>query len=68
MMRSEKSQTQRGVLGDADISPELVNSIFGGVSEEVRGKRFALLTMDDSGRWRVAHNQRPTKTFPDNET
>lgn len=70
MMRSERSKTQwhRGGFGDADIPPELANSIFGGVvSTEVRGKRFALLTMDESGRWRVAHSQRPAKTFPGNE-
>lgn len=69
MMRSETSQTQwhRGGVGHVDSSPELVNSVFGGVSKEVRGKRFALLMMGDSGRWRVVHSERPAKTFPGNE-
>lgn len=69
MMRSERSQTRwhGGDFGDFDMSPELVKSIYGGVSKEVRGKRFALLTIDESGRWRVAHSQRPAKTFPGNE-
>lgn len=70
MMRSERSKTQRrrGGFGDAEVSPELVTSIFGSVSKEVRGRRFALLMMDDeSGRWRVAHSQIPAKTFPGNE-
>lgn len=69
MMRSEWSKTQRrrGGFGDAEVSPELVTSIFGGVSKEVRGKKFALLMMDESGRWRVAHSQIPAKTFPGNE-
>ncbi|KUI52625.1 hypothetical protein VP1G_00173 [Cytospora mali] len=62
-----KTQWHLGRFGNVDDSPELVNSIFGDISTEVRGKRLALLSMDESGRWRVACSQRPAKTFPDND-
>lgn len=63
-----KASWHRVGSDNVDISPELVHSIFGGISRMARGRRFALLMMDDeSGRWRVIRSQRPAKTFPTNE-
>ncbi|ROW11641.1 hypothetical protein VPNG_05557 [Cytospora leucostoma] len=65
--RMSKTPWHRGDINNTTVSPELAKSIFGGISRTIRGKRFALLTMDDSGRWRVARSQLPAKTFPGNE-
>lgn len=65
--RMSKTQWHRGGIDNTSISPELARSIFGGISRTIRGKRLALLTMDDSGRWRVARSQLPAETFPGNE-
>lgn len=49
-------------------SPELLRSIFSGISRQTRGgRRYARLGMDDTGRWRVARAADPDKTLPGDE-
>ena len=60
--RTDETQLHLDDYDSAGISPELVNSIFGGITKTFRGKRFALLVMDDSGRWRAARNQELANT------
>lgn len=50
--------------GDMGLASNLVNAIYKDITRRRGGKRFARLGMDDSGRWRVVRNSRPTKTFP----
>lgn len=49
-------------------SPELLRSIFSGITKKTRGgRKYARLVMDDSGRWRVARAADPDKTLPGDE-
>lgn len=49
-------------------SPELLRSIFSGITTQTRGgRKYAQLVMDDSGRWRVARAADLDKTLPGDE-
>lgn len=49
---------------DLGLSSGLLRVIFCDITRRERGKRYARLGMDDSGRWRVVRYSNPSEVFP----